>query len=156
MCTSGPYCYTFSARCPLLSCCRAKPTSCNQHAVLLATWQSCIWEHLIIRIYKIDHHTVNQVTLEVTAMQVLEKLDCNDSTVQHVVLASIPPQQPAASTPEVSSSSLPCIHHTHHHFVHVCFPTITSPLPQLDRYASYITLYLALPACLSFIVNTTS
>ena len=42
-------------------------------------------------------------------MQVLEKLDFNNSTIQHIVLASIPPQQPPASTPEVHCSDLPCI-----------------------------------------------
>lgn len=44
-------------------------------------------------------------------MQVLEKLDFNNSTIQHVVLASIPPQQPPVSTPEVHcSTSMPCVY----------------------------------------------
>ncbi|KAL3146697.1 hypothetical protein ABBQ32_000921 [Trebouxia sp. C0010 RCD-2024] len=35
--------------------------------------------------------------------KVLDKLDFNNSTIQHVVLASIPPQQPPVSTPEPAS-----------------------------------------------------
>ena len=40
-------------------------------------------------------------------MQVLEKLDFNDSTVQHVVLASIPPQDPPAYPAQVCAPCLP-------------------------------------------------
>lgn len=100
--------------------------------------------------YKVDHRTVNEVTLEVTAMQVLEKLDCNDSTVQHVVLASIPPQQPVASTPEVNLQ--PALHVLHPPSLRAClfpYPHLHHYCLKLDRYASDTTLYLALPACLS-------
>ena len=99
--------------------------------------------------YTVDHHPMLEVMPEVTAMQVLEKLDFNDSTVQHVVLASIPPQQPAASMPEVDCSSLPYVYSTHHHVMHVCFPPDISSTTASNWIAmQMITLHVALPACL--------
>ena len=59
-------------------------------------------------------------------MQVLDKLDMNNITVQHVVLASIPAQDPPTSAMEVSvhDGSLTCIpprlcRSGHVHGVHV-------------------------------------
>lgn len=88
---------------------------------------------------------------EATTLQVLEKLDFNDSTVQHVVLASIPPQQPAASMPEVNCSG-------------VIGPTFdSSPVLSYTETPSLLESgvprkwhhFIRSPACLRFLVNNT-
>ena len=73
-----------------------------------------------------------------TTLQVLEKLDFNDNTVQHVVLASIPPQQPAAATPEVNCSC-------------VTRPSITPTLPahiHNEPIARYLIAVCVTPHCM--------
>ena len=50
---------------------------------------------------------IQALKAQVAALQVLDKLDLNDGTVQHVVLASIPPQE---IVPAEVRGSRHCLH----------------------------------------------
>lgn len=52
-------------------------------------------------------HLTQALKAQVAALQVLDKLDLNDGTVQHVVLASIPPQE---IVPAEVRASHQCLH----------------------------------------------